>query len=131
MLKVFLTLLALLVLIYGLVGGTPHFSTKLRRVLWGGYWVLASLSLLVCLWGNLHGKLYVTIFCIGHSWFIVPLVAVTIALAFVFLVLIAVWAYSLGCRIFTPLFDKIHERKLLKASIQESDHHVGGSDNSF
>ena len=132
MLKVFLTLLALLVLFYGLMGGTPHFSNKLRRVLWGGYWILVSLSLLVCMWvDELPRAQYVTLFCVGHSWFIVPLVLVTLVLVIVCVILIAVGLYSLWCRIFTPLSDKMQERKSKKESIQESDRHIGGNDNSF
>ena len=105
--KVFLSILAGLVLVYGLIGRTPHFATKLRRVAWGAYCVLVAVSLLLRMWANLPQKWSVALLCVGHSWGIVP-AAIVCTLG------IAVGFFSLGCLIFCPLCDKIRERRRVR-----------------
>lgn len=102
--KVFLSILAGLVLIYGLIGRTPHFATKLHRVAWGAYCVLVAVSLLLRMWADLPPKWSVALLCVGHSWGIIPA-------AIVCVLIIAVGFFYLGCLIFCPLGDKIGERR--------------------
>lgn len=67
--KVFLTLILVIILFLGLFVWTPH-TTKARKVAGKVYCAAVSVSLIVAMWGDglLSPKFRVILLWVGHSW---------------------------------------------------------------
>ena len=74
--KIVLSIVFVLVFIYGIFGRVPNFSKKVCKFFWRMYWVLVAVSLLVVLWADLPEVPNRILLVFGTSCISIPAVIV-------------------------------------------------------
>ena len=127
--KILETIILVLALLFGLIGGVPDFCNKAWKTLWRVYWTLAAASLLVLVWVELPEMFFNVLLAVGFAWLWIPVVAGMVSVAGVFLYCVGYLVYYLGYGIgmlvqmillglyeliFAPVFDRVSDKRMMR-----------------